>query len=410
MKAFKRKAVLIAFVGLGIGFYFWLKRPQPSQELIAEHERLMHLAQVYDRFTAYEALKASGDRLAAQAEAERLRHWKKNFPWKPTTDPAVEFDPRRHLQTGHLPGERNGFVDNAVSNNHITLKRFFQNEARFSAQFEQTHQILDEHVWANNPVGIGWVFNDLWKYQHAVKNDPDEPVLNPKMVTTITFEDKMNGVRPPPEIVGWEVERDPESGAVVTWGKKANSHKESMLGSLTAPEWLSPLPFEEEKAQAEFIRDQLIAEVEGMNDIPYPNFDGLSPEEEATERSYLSLMREGNSEVAEEMLVPYVGWTEAYQQYEDEFFIRLNQSIREGDPSLKAIRPDLFPPSGVVNNRLVDQHGDPIQAHDGFTGALITESGVTFPLSVGDDGSVLIPPPAEIESMRSDGEMNPSGN
>lgn len=41
-------------------------------------------------------LRDAGQRIAARAEEVRMEKWKANFPWQPTTDPAVVYDPIRH--------------------------------------------------------------------------------------------------------------------------------------------------------------------------------------------------------------------------------------------------------------------------------------------------------------------------
>ena len=125
-------------------------------------------------------------------------------------------------------------------------------------------------------------------------------------------------------------------------------------------------------------------------------------------KDYLSLMREGRPVGGDEILVPYVGWVKAYRQYEDKFYARLNQSIATGDPSLKAIRPDLFPPAGIKDNRLVDQHGDPVHAHPGLTATMINENGDVLPLILSEDGSIQIPTPSEIEVLQSTEHKNES--
>ena len=48
------------------------------------------------------------------------------------------------------------------ASNHGFLKEFFQNEARFTAQFEQLYHILEEHRREDNPVAAGNIFNCLW--------------------------------------------------------------------------------------------------------------------------------------------------------------------------------------------------------------------------------------------------------
>ena len=37
---------------------------------------------------------------AAKEEAKRLANWKANFPWKPSQDATLKFDPLRHINGG----------------------------------------------------------------------------------------------------------------------------------------------------------------------------------------------------------------------------------------------------------------------------------------------------------------------
>ena len=57
---------------------------------------------------------------------------------------------------------------------HDYLKEFFQNEARFTPQFEHLYHILEEHGRGDNPVATGKIFNCLWEYHYYSQKDPDE--------------------------------------------------------------------------------------------------------------------------------------------------------------------------------------------------------------------------------------------
>ena len=123
---------------------------------------------VYERLMSYNLLGGNKDPEEAQAEAdaeaERLANWKANFPYQPTTDPDVVMTEETiKFSNPSSPASVHGF-----------LKEFFQNEMRFTPQFEQLYHILEEHGRGDNPVATGKIFNCLWEYHHYSQKDPDE--------------------------------------------------------------------------------------------------------------------------------------------------------------------------------------------------------------------------------------------
>jgi hypothetical protein len=112
---------------------------------------------------AYSQLKERAKITSSKREAIRRKNWEHRFPWKPTTDPNVVI-------TQEIIDVR---LNHPVKANHGFLKAFFENEARFTPQFEQLHDILNEHGRANNPVAAGQLFQNLWLYHQAIKHDPE---------------------------------------------------------------------------------------------------------------------------------------------------------------------------------------------------------------------------------------------
>ena len=97
------------------------------------------------------------------AEAERLANWKANFPYQPTTDPDV-------VVTEAMLEEGYGYTP--IFRNHGYMRHFFENETRFTAQFEQLYHILEEHGRADNPMATGNIFEDLRMYQENRQKPP----------------------------------------------------------------------------------------------------------------------------------------------------------------------------------------------------------------------------------------------
>ena len=333
---------------------------------------------------------------AAELEAKRLAHWKANFPWKPTHDPDVQFDPDLHLtwHINHMEAseeemkrwkarERTNTQIYAGAN-HVKLKRFFEDEIRFTRQFEQCYRILEEHGRGHNPVQVLEVFEALRDYQYVAQHDPEERVLD---------EDGKPGRR--------------EDGGFVTWGDVTEGYYEYLMGDLNnSGGWLNArYASEAGKAEAIGIRDRLIREVKGMNELPERIMDYANSIGSFTEDS-----PEGQALIKgeEELLVPYVGWYRESQEYWGEQTRQFRISYEEGDPSLKAVAPELFPPVAVKNNQLVDKDGDPVKWREGLDVTLINERGEVVPVIVEENGTVSLPTPAEVAAMREEGKVEPA--
>ena len=89
------------------------------------------------------------------AEKERRKLWEENFPWQPTNDPDLKFDPARHFtgRSGNHTGnfDRPTNTEMATAGNHYVLKNFFNDDVRLSSQFEKFYNILNEHGRGHNP-------------------------------------------------------------------------------------------------------------------------------------------------------------------------------------------------------------------------------------------------------------------
>ena len=324
---------------------------------------------------------------AAELEAKRLAHWKANFPWKPTHDPDVQFDPDLHLtwHINHMEAseeemrrwkarERTNTQIYAGAN-HVKLKRFFDDEIRFTRQFEDCYRILKEHRRGHNPVQVLEVFEALRDYQYTTQFDPEE-----------------------------ELPKEKQWPGVVTWGDVTESYYEYLMGDLNnSGGWLNArYASEAGKAEAIGIRDRLIREVKGMNELPVKIMDYANSGSGFTKDS-----PEGQALIngEEELLVPYVGWYRESQEYWGEQTRQFRISYEEGDPSLKEAAAHLFPPVGVENGRLVDKDGTPVKWREGMHISLVTPQGEMMPMMVDEDGAIRFPTPAEIEEMREEGEV-----
>ncbi|XOV72271.1 MAG: hypothetical protein ACFHW5_03570 [Verrucomicrobiota bacterium] len=329
-------------------------------------------------------------------EEQRLQSWKENFPWQPTHDAKVIYDPLRPYQ--FLNGvDATDFTDQqrddlsafwkhqsnsemAAGVNHSFLKKFFQDKNRFTPQFEKFCRILKDHERGHNPVMTGSCFWALRQYYHAAyEHEPSEYI-------------QRNGKRIRKGLFGY-----------VTWGDKSNELYESLRGWLRHWEWLNPkFGTDAGKAEANALIKRLVTEIQGLENLP---LDVMAYGTGMSDQSpdYQSI-RNGE----EEMLVPYVGWFEQSQVYEGIQNRQFEMDFKQGDPSLKEAAPELFPPVDIKNGQLVDKDDNPVKWSESRQMALINERGERIPVIVEDDGSVSLPTPEEVELMRQRGDIRPA--
>ena len=319
--------------------------------------------------------------IAVKAEIKRLADWKANFPWKPTHDPAHKFVPKRHLidlrnaqidpsdLMGQFPDYNMArWEDIHAGDYHMRLKKFFEDESRFSPQFQQVYEILNEEGRGHNPaIGIR-IFRSLLRYKHALTLPED-----------------------------WQ---DPIFGK--SREQEAQFYYKSMRGWLSDSEWLNPnYSTEEGKAEAERIRDRLVNEVQGMEELSRDTMEYTT----STGLSSRSEMGKALLSGEEEMLVPYEGWYEEAQGFYANQRYHFRRSIEEGDPSLKALMPELFPPVKIKNGVLVDKDGDPVKHFEGANYRVINHKHESFPMPINEEGTIRLPTLEEMEQMRANGQV-----
>ena len=282
------------------------------------------------------------DTTEADAEVERLANWKANFPYQPTTDPDV-------LVTEEML--RPGNMADPPMRTHVFLRGFFENEARFTAQFEQLYHILEEHGRGDNPIAAGNIFNCLWEYHQYSQKNPDE-VSN-------VYSHRM--------------------GRYCTNAEVTESFREGIAAHLY--DGLGAWPDRElmPETEAMAIRDRIVAEIEGMDKIPDPDF--------VYDLSYEEELKEGFSP-----LVIRPGWQKAYDEWSENWEKGLAKdranrqlSVGEGNVLLANGKP-------IVYDKR--EHVASITAPDGFQ----------VPLNLDADGKVIIPTPSQIEEMKANGE------
>ena len=298
-------------------------------------ERLMS----YDLLDPPEEGETEEDTAEADAEAERLANWKANFPYQPTTDPDVVIAEEMLENMADQP-----------ASNHLYLRSFFENEARFSAQFEQLYRILEEHGRGDNPVVTGNILNCLWEYHQYSQKDPDS------LSKTYCY----------------RTER------YCTNAEVTEMWKDGIVAYLYEEDiWPDRELMTETEAMA--LRDRIMDEIQGVDKMPYPRF--------VHDHDY-----EEELEVGFSPLVIRPGWQESYDRWEEQY---IAQFVKDRESRIMSVGE---------GNVLLD-NGQPIEYREGEnTAALITPDGIEVPLHLDEDGKVIIPTPSEIEEMIANGE------
>ena len=130
-----------------------------------------------------ELRREEAERLA-QEKAEKewwasRQDWIERFPFEPTHHPEITFDPVVYDPNGgaEWPEEKKDkayweMVDRVE--NHSFLRRFYKLRLRYTEEFEQMYDIVQEEVGekADNPIVLGWTFNALKEYHEARAQDP----------------------------------------------------------------------------------------------------------------------------------------------------------------------------------------------------------------------------------------------
>jgi hypothetical protein len=312
-----------------------------------------------------------------ESENERIANWKASFPWKPTHDPKVNFDPTRHLSGNEMRSDAT-MTDKRTGANHLILRRFFSDEARFTPQFQKFYHILREHDRGHDPVAVAAAFFCLRRYFNAAYEHASDELIH---------------------------RDDPNWKWAKTWGEQAEKSFDFLHTGLVRSQWhRSGFRTEGGKAEAYGLIEKLLSELNGLGELPV---DVMS-------YAITGGMHSSNPEAAallageEELLVPYDGWTEENEILEAERKRQFEISFKQGDPSLKEVAPELFPPAGIENGQLVDMHGVPVKWSDGTEVSLINERGERVPVVVEDDGSISLPTPQEVELMRQNGDVRPA--
>ncbi len=285
--------------------------------------------------------------LSPQAREDNRRNlWKKNFPWEPVYDPAVQFKP--------------GMSMSAVEH-HFYLKNFFENELRFSPQFEQIYRIMEKHDRTENPIALAGIFEVLTDYHKDSRHNPQELVR--KSDGTPYLRNKtIDGHREP-----------------YTWEEKLGVDKKVLYYLIQggSRSWPHKEPMSDERVDS--IIEELVNEVPGMAEV---RGDFTSEGDKIMVLGgWTQFLKEGDP-----LMVPYEG----YQAGLDEWNNNRQRALNEGFAKQRAKDK----PAGILaDGTLVNADGEPIIASEGSFGGF-TVDGQEHALQEMEDGSVRLSPEA----------------
>ena len=294
-------------------------------------------------------------------EDNRRKLWEQNFPWKPTFDPAntvtaemISDEPRNRKAT----------------DNHFALKKFFDNDLRFSPQFEQLCRIMEEYDRTENPAALGYAFDALREYHRILREENlDEikrksngkPARRRVRGDLITLSDGSRAWKRTDE---WET---------FTWREAAEDMK-FYIGATIASEWRWPHQEMMPPDQMDEVVERLISEIHGWEDVKEDLIMGLP----ADARMALK--------VDDPLLTPYEGYQAGFDAWNDERNRAINEGIAEKRRKNR--------PTGILaDGTLVNANNEPIQAGAGSFGSFVN-FGEKFSLQEMEDGSIRLSPEA----------------
>ena len=226
--------------------------------------------------------------LSPEAREDNRRNlWEQNFPWKPTYDPAVQFKP--------------GMSRSAIEH-HFHLKNFFENELRFSPQFEQLCRIMEEYDRTENPLALAGIFEVLTDYHKDSRHNPEELVRKSDGRPS-TQRKRVGG---PFESYTWEEKLGVDKKvlySLIQGGSRSWPHKEPMSDELV-----------------DSIIEELVNEVPGMTEV---RGDFTSAGDKIMVLGgWTQSLKEGDS-----LLVPYEGYQAGLDEWKDNRQRALNEGF-----------------------------------------------------------------------------------
>lgn len=258
-------------------------------------------------------------RQAVEQEEERKRReeWIKNFPYSPIQHPTVRYNPDIYNQTDPGLNRNQGNMEyekqRKLVMDHGYLKAFFENDSRYSKEFQQVYKILKEYDRADNPMNVGDIFSNLMDYHKAQGKNP-AALLDYERYDLENLDE--NGH---PRLVRVAVDGQ------TTWGEWTEKLRESIMTTLISPR----LNLTIDEASLDFateITDRLI------NEIPANGF--LSGLEDITNA------RDETLQAGDPLLVPWESYIDDYFDWESRFYTKMAEEKLKTVPQVLKLGED----------------------------------------------------------------------
>lgn len=180
----------------------WLTREEVDAEFAAVEE-------AEEEYKRQEAERIAKEKAKEQAEKEwwaSRQDWIDRFPFEPTHHPEITYDPTAYdpRKVGEWPeAEKDDayWEMQELVENHGFLRNFYESKLPYTEEFEQMHDIIHEELGemandtillVDNTILLGWTFDHLKSYHHAMTKDPEE----------IRWKNVQRTIRPPmPELL-----------------------------------------------------------------------------------------------------------------------------------------------------------------------------------------------------------------
>ncbi len=115
---------------------------------------------------------------AEQEWWESRKDWVERFPFEPTYQPEITFDPNVYAPKKRRPEEERDdayWKMREMARNHSFLRMFYKSRLPYTEKFEQMYAIVKEVAGekADNTILLGWTFDTLKGYHQAKAQDPE---------------------------------------------------------------------------------------------------------------------------------------------------------------------------------------------------------------------------------------------
>jgi len=298
----------------------------------AQHESKKETTLIGSVSAAAEFREMHNRALSPEArEDNRRKLWEKNFPWKPTYDPAVKATQNMISVNDDMQRVWNRFY----------LEIFFESEVRFSPQFEQIYRIMEKYDRTDNSSALGWLFENLRCYHQLRMQLPDKIMMTGN---------EFNSATP---LIRRETSKPWTYGEIN--GESLRPHKEVMPDEPT------------ESIIEELVQIPSMAEIEGS----------------LVSNSKAHLSDFWDIEVGDPLLAPFVGYQAGYDKWNDERNRMLNVGFAKQRSKNR--------PAGILSDgTLVNAKGQPIVAGEGSLGGFVNSVGQEVALQEMEDGSMCL--------------------